>query len=88
MEKDLELIRRILGRLNYAESYVNVLVRHIAKKFEETKLPEITPNFVYTVLLPEEGKSKAKEISEYFSELKTTGNFDTNIQKILKSKGF
>ena len=87
MEKDIEILRKIFQELKYGNGYINIILEFIKNKFHETKLPELTPNFIYMILIPEEGREKAREIAKYFQEYKNTGNFQTDFQKILKSKG-
>jgi hypothetical protein len=43
----------------------------------------MTPQFVYVTLAFEEGRHKAKEISEYFEEMKEKGSYRTSLQKTI-----
>ena len=76
IEKDLEYITRILKDLHYKPSYIEVLINHIIKRFDDSSITEITPQFIYTSLAFEEGKHNAKRISEYFEDLKNKGSYN------------
>jgi len=43
----------------------------------------MTPQFIYATLAFEEGRHKAREISEYFEDMKKTGSYKTNLQKAI-----
>ena len=75
MEKDLKLIKKILNDLNYSETYSDMLLNHIVEKFKDSGLDSITPNFLYDVLVYNEGKETARKISDYFKEMKETGDY-------------
>jgi hypothetical protein len=75
MEKDLKLIKIILDDLNYSETYSDMLLNHIVEKFNDSGLDSITPNLLYYVLVYNEGKETARKISDYFKEMKETGDY-------------
>jgi len=75
MEKDLKLIKKILNDLNYSETYSDMLLNHIIEKFNDSGLDSITPNLLYYVLVYNEGKETARKISDYFKEMKETGDY-------------
>ena len=75
MEKDLQIIKNILSDLHYSDIYSNMLLQHIIEKFNESSLESITPNFLYYVLLYDEGKVTARKISDYFKETVETGSY-------------
>lgn len=84
MEKDLKIIEKILSELNYAPKYVEILLNHIKNEFEKSTLTSITPQFLYSVLIFEEGRHKARRISEYFEDMKKHGSYETDVEKALK----
>jgi hypothetical protein len=85
MEKDLEILHKILTGL-YADKYANMLLKHIEEKFNSSDLSEITPNFLYYNLVYELGKKEASNISDYFTQTKEKGYYETELDKLLKNK--
>jgi len=83
LEKDLEILEKILKDMNYSPTYISIILNHLVKKFEESSLDFITPQFVYVTLAFEEGRHKAKEISEYFEDMKEKGSYKTHLQKTI-----
>jgi hypothetical protein len=83
LEKDLEILERILRDMNYAPNYISMILSHLVKKLEESSLEEITPQFIYVELAFEEGRQKSKEISEYFEDMKKNGFYKTLLQKTI-----
>lgn len=83
MEKDLEILRSILMELKYTPHYIDILINHVKKEFEKSTLGRITSNFLYAVLLFEEGRSIARDIADYFEDYKKKGSFKTKIQNHL-----
>ena len=75
MEKDLHIIKKILKDLHYTEKYSDMLINHIIEKFNDSGLDSITPNFLYYALMYDEGKDTSKKISNYFKEMKETGDY-------------
>jgi hypothetical protein len=85
LEKDLEILEKILKDMNYSTTYISIMLNHLVEKLEESSLEYMTPQFVYVTLAFEEGRHKAKEISEYFEEMKDTGSYRTNLQKAINN---
>jgi hypothetical protein len=85
LEKDLEILEKILKDMNYSPTYISIMLNHLVEKLEESSLEYMTPQFVYVTLAFEEGRHKAKEISEYFEEMKDTGSYRTNLQKAINN---
>ena len=85
LEKDLEILEKILRDMNYSPTYISIMLNHLVEKLEESSLEYMTPQFVYVTLAFEEGRHKAKEISEYFEEMKDTGSYRTNLQKAINN---
>jgi hypothetical protein len=83
LEKDLEILEKILRRMNYTPTYISIVLNHLVEKLRQSSLEEMTPQFIYVTLAFEEGRNKAKEISEYFQEMKETGSYKTNLQKAI-----
>jgi len=75
MKKDFEILEIILTDLHYTKSYIDILLNHLATEFENSNLPGLTPQFIYTHLIFEEGRERAKTISEYFEEFKEKGSY-------------
>jgi hypothetical protein len=71
--------------MNYSTTYISIMLNHLVEKLEESSLEYMTPQFVYVTLAFEEGRHKAKEISEYFEEMKDTGSYRTNLQKTINN---
>jgi hypothetical protein len=85
LETDLEILEKILRDMNYSPTYISIMLNHLVEKLEESSLEFMTPQFVYVTLAFEEGRHKAKEISEYFEEMKDTGSYRTNLQKAINN---
>jgi hypothetical protein len=85
LEKDLEILEKILKEMNYSPSYISIILNHLVEKLQDSSLEEMTPQFIYVTLAFEEGRHKAKEISEYFEEMKDTGSYRTNLQKVINN---
>jgi hypothetical protein len=83
LEKDLEILEKILRDMNYSPTYISIMLNHLVKKLQESSLEYMTPQFVYVTLAFEEGRHKAKEISEYFEEMKEKGSYRTSLQKTI-----
>jgi len=81
MKKDFEILKNILIDLHYTESYVEVLLNHLVNELEKSSLSEINPHFIYTHLIFEEGRERAKTISEYFEEMKEKGFYTPMINR-------
>jgi hypothetical protein len=63
-----------------------MLLSHVAKEFENSTLEEITPHFIYSVLIFEEGRQRARQIADYFEEFKNTGSYRTVLQRYFDNK--
>jgi len=79
----LEILEKILRDMNYSTTYISIMLNHLVEKLEESSLEYMTPQFVYVTLAFEEGRHKAKEISEYFEEMKEKGSYRTSLQKTI-----
>lgn len=88
LEKDLELLNKILTDLKYTTHYREALINQLLKSLEDYKLPNLTRNFLYVSLVPEEGKERASEIADYWQQAKNTGFYKTNLEKALQSSAF
>jgi hypothetical protein len=85
LEKDLEILEKILMDMNYSPTYISIMLNHLVEKLQESSLEYMTPQFVYVTLSFEEGRHKAKEISEYFEEMKEKGSYRTSLQKAINN---
>jgi hypothetical protein len=83
LEKDLEILEKILKEMNYSPTYISIILNYLVEKLEESSLENMTPQFIYATLLFEEGRHKAREISEYFQEMKEKGSYRTILQKTI-----
>jgi len=81
IEKDLEILEKILMDMNYSQTYISIMLNHLSERLQESSLEYMTPQFIYVTLAFEEGRHKAKEISEYFEEMKEKGSYRTFLQK-------
>ena len=75
MERDIEILKQIFDDLHYTKDYANMLINHLLKELNISRLSEITPRFVYINLIFEEGRETAQKISEYFEEMKEKGSY-------------
>ena len=66
LETDLEILEKILRDMNYSPTYISIMLSHLVEKLEDLSLENMTPQFIYVTLAFEEGRHKAREISEYF----------------------
>jgi hypothetical protein len=83
LEKDLNILEKILRDMNYSTSYISVLLNHLVKQLEKSSLSHFTPQFIYSVLTFEEGRHTAKQISEYFEDFKKYGSYKTSLEKTI-----
>jgi len=88
MKDDLRIIKEILLKLNITETYIDdVLIKHIINSLESIKKEEITPNFLYRVLMFELGRRTAEDVRDYFQQYKDKGYFTDKLTDFLnKSK--
>jgi lipopolysaccharide biosynthesis regulator YciM len=84
MEKDLEILEKILRDQNYATEYISMILQHLVKELGQSSLERFTPNFIYSALAFELGRAKSKEIAEYFEEFKSKGSYRTSLQKAIE----
>ena len=82
MEQNLKYIRKILKDLKYSDTYIDILLKEIIQKFNESGLDTITPNFIYYSLVYNEGKETARKISDYFSQMQETGDYISYIDRL------
>jgi hypothetical protein len=85
MEKDLEIIKKILKDLEFADGFISVLIKHLTDQLEDSKFNRFTPNFLYTHSAFEIGRNNARELAEYFEEYLNTGSYETRMQKFLNN---
>ena len=83
LETDLNILEKILRDMKYSSSYISMLLNHMVKQLENSPLNHFTPQFIYSTLSFEEGRHKAKEISEYFEDLKKHGSYKTSLDKTI-----
>jgi hypothetical protein len=83
LEKDLVMLEKILMDMKYSPSYISMLLSHLVKQLENSSLTHFTPQFIYSSLSFEEGRHKARQISEYFEDLKKHGSYKTSLQKTI-----
>ena len=68
MEKDFEVLKRILKEMNFAEGFIDMLLSFVKKQMLSYNFEKLTPNFLYTILMYEIGRNNAREVSEYFED--------------------
>jgi hypothetical protein len=83
MEQDLEIIRRILEDLGFADRFILILIDHLVKELENSKFERFTPNFLYVHSAFEIGRNNAKELAEYYDDYLKIGNYRTKLQQHL-----
>jgi hypothetical protein len=83
MEEDLEIIRKILKDLGFADRFILILIDHLVKELENSKFERFTPNFLYVHSAFEIGRKNAKELAEYFDDYLKSGNYKTKFQQFL-----
>jgi hypothetical protein len=83
MEQDLEIIRRILEDLGFADRFILILIDHLVKELENSKFERFTPNFLYVHSAFEIGRNNAKELAEYYDDYLKIGNYKTKLQQHL-----
>ena len=88
MEETLKILKSIFSDMKYAPGYIDILINHISKEFENSSLSHITPQFIYSVLIFELGRHKAKEVSEYFEDFAKNGSYKNILQKTLEKSPF
>lgn len=85
MEKDLEILKKILIGQHIADNMVEVLMNFIVKKLEESGKSHITPQFLYVNLAFELGRKNATEIADEFENYLKTGEYKSKFQRFLDS---
>jgi hypothetical protein len=83
MEKDFEVLRKILKEMNFAEGFIDILLKFVIKQLSIYNFDKITPNFLYTVLMYEIGRNNARDVSEYFEDYLKKGSFKTKLKDML-----
>lgn len=83
LSEDLEILKKILMKLNYSEKYISVLSDYLVDRLKEYKFDAFTPQFLRVQLSPEIGRNNANDIAEYFEEMKVGGIFKTKLEKFL-----
>lgn len=86
MEKDFLILDEILKKMNYSDSYREILISKLKDELSKSTLPSLTPHFIYGHLIFDEGRYNAREISEYFEDYKKNGSFKTNLEKLIGTK--
>ena len=81
MIKELETLRRVLKLHISSDDYINVLIDKIKENLSNRE--SITPNFIYTMLSYDLGKSTASQVSEDFENAIKTGEYKTKLQRFL-----
>jgi hypothetical protein len=84
LEKDLDILDKILRDLNITPTYREILLSGLVKKLEDYNMDRLSRNFIYVALAHDEGKSFASEVADYWEEMKQTGSYKTNLQKTLE----
>jgi len=85
LEQDLNILDKIFKDLNFTTTYREILLSSLVNNLERSGMKNITRNFIYVSLSPEEGKKTATEIADYWEEMKQTGSYKTNLQKTLEN---
>lgn len=88
MKEDLSIIREILEKLNFTETYRGLLLSIIVDRFQDSGLDEISPNFIYYTLIRELGRNTAIKVANYFEQMKKEGSYESELQKLLKTSPY
>jgi hypothetical protein len=89
LEKDLDLLDKILRDMNYTTNYREILLSGLVKKLEDYGLQNLSRNFIYVALAYDEGKNTASDIADYWEQMKNSGSYKTKLQQALeKSPNF
>lgn len=83
MDKDLDILEKILTELGYSKNFISIILTHLVNKLVEYKFKEFTPNFLYTILSPEIGKKTSRDVSDYFEQYRSKGSYNTKLQDYL-----
>lgn len=81
MTKELEILKRVLRLHISSEDFINVLIDKMKENLSDRE--SITPNFIYTMLSYDLGKSTANQVSEDFENAIKTGEYKTKLQRFL-----
>jgi len=84
---DLEILREILKNLHYADTYIQILEEMALQRLMDSGLDNMTPSFLYVTFVNEVGRTTARKIADYFEEMKESGSFTTEFDKLRKEKG-
>ena len=88
LSEDLEILKKILMKLNFTENYISVISQYLVDKLKEYKFEAFTPQFLKVQLTPELGRNTASDISEYFEEMKVGGIFKTKLEKFFDNSPY
>ena len=86
MERNIEILKQILSDLKYSDSYSDILISEIIRRFENSGLDEITSHLVYNALAYEEGKETARKIANYYEQILNTGNYETDLEREFRNR--
>jgi hypothetical protein len=88
LQHDINILRHILKNRHYTETYSEVLLKNLIKMFEDSSLPEITAPMVRNTLIYDLGKSEAERIANYFEQMRSTGRYEHELQKLARERGY
>lgn len=83
MEKDFDILRKILKEMSFADGFVDILMNFIRKQMISYNFEKLTPRFLYTILMYEIGRNNARDVSDYFEDYLKTGSFKTKLKDLL-----
>ena len=88
LHEDLEILRKILMKLNFSESYISIVSQYLVDRLKEYKFEAFTPQFLRVQLASEIGRNMASDVAHYFEEMKSGGVFRTNLEKFLDNSPY
>ena len=88
LNEDLEILKKILMKLNYSEKYISILSQYLVNRLKEYKFEAFTPQFLRIQLSSEIGKNNAADVALYFEEMKAGGILKTRLEKLLDSSPY
>jgi hypothetical protein len=86
MEEKYEVLGKIFDELGISPVYADIFLNKVKNEFENSKLSEITPNFLYTILAFDMGRNAAKSVAEYFEDYQKSGEYMRKVKRIIKDK--
>lgn len=82
---DAEILNQILKDMHYSDDYRNILIEKALVRLEDSGLDEMTPPFLFVTFVHELGRATATKIADYFKQMKSDGDYETELEQTIKS---